>query len=161
VKLRYFAYGSNLLQEEIARWCSHATALAVAKLNGHRLDFTRYSEARGGGVADIVPDDDDAVWGVLYEVPENELRRLDQKEGVPRAYERHTVETEMAGGRRVRAMTYVVVDKSHYRPPSATYLGIMLKGARSRKLPDAYIEKMESFSEDQPDSSERVRDHGD
>jgi gamma-glutamylcyclotransferase (GGCT)/AIG2-like uncharacterized protein YtfP len=144
------------------RSCPHANALSMARLDGYRLDFTRYSEARGGGVADILPDEDHAVWGFLYEVPEEELERLDRKEGVPLGYYgRHTVEVETANGMQVQAMTYAVVHKSEHQVPSSTYLGIMLRGARSRKLPDAYIEKMGSFSEDQPVTSDRVRDSGD
>ncbi len=144
------------------RYCPHANALSMAKLNGYRLGFTRYSEARGGGVADIVPDEDHAVWGFLYEVPEEELERLDQKEGVPLGYYgRHTVGVETANGTQVQAMTYAVVHKSKYQAPSSTYLGIMLRGARSRKLPDAYVERMRSFLEGRNGKSKRIRDSGD
>lgn len=136
------------------RWCPRATALSIAKLNGHRLDFTRYSEPRGGGVADIVPDEHDAVWGVLYEVPAEELPQLDQKEGVPRAYDRQMVEVEAANDTKVRAMTYAVVHKSEYRAPNSAYLDIMLRGARSRELPDAYIERVRSFSEGRREKSD-------
>ncbi|MCE7891177.1 MAG: gamma-glutamylcyclotransferase, partial [Sorangiineae bacterium PRO1] len=51
----YFAYGSNLGQSALRERCPSARQLGVARVEGFRLGFTRRSEKRRGGVADLVP----------------------------------------------------------------------------------------------------------
>ncbi len=51
----YFAYGSNMSQDQIRARCPSHKFLCAAELPGHKLAFTRYSRKRECGVADIVP----------------------------------------------------------------------------------------------------------
>lgn len=142
--MNYFAYGSNMSSEELQAWCPNAAFVSIARLPNHRLDFTRYSEKRKGGVADIVPSEGDDVWGVLYELPTEALPALDRKEGVARgAYRRAHVGVELPSGEHVRAMTYVVVEKEPPQPPSDEYLNHLLVGAREWNLPAEYVAKLE------------------
>ena len=81
-------------------------------LVSYRLNFTRYSMKRGGGVADIVEDDDRVVWGVLYDVPDEELNVLDYKEDVKkRYYQRMMIEVLDSSGNRIPPLTYLVVNQ--------------------------------------------------
>ncbi len=137
--MKYFAYASNMSSEELGAWCPGAEFIAVAKLPEHRLDFTRYSEKRQGGVADVVPSGGSEVWGALYELPDEELPTLDRKESAPTAYRHEYVDVVTQSGERVRAMTYMVIDKVPTEAPSRDYMDLILRGARERGLPSDYV----------------------
>ena len=131
---------------ELRGWCPGAEFVSVARLPNYRLDFTRYSVKRQGGVADVVRARGETVWGVLYDVPSGEMAALDRKEGVAsRAYERKRVMVATAAGPRVRAVTYSVIDKEPGQTPSEHYLGLILAGAREWALPEAYVQMLEGM----------------
>ena len=77
----YFAYASNMASEVIARLSPRHRYLGVACLADYRLAFTRRSVKGGTGVADIVWAPGEQVWGVLYEIAEDELAAIDREEG--------------------------------------------------------------------------------
>ena len=84
-----------------------ARFVTTALLPYHRRDFTRYSKRRGGGVADVVSDRGSEVWGVLYELPDDDWTALDRKEGVMvGAYRRDQVVVRGADGADQNAVTY-------------------------------------------------------
>ena len=74
----YFAYGSNLDWAQMKQRCPLAKFVCRAKLPAHRLAFTLKSAKRDCGVADVLPDQAKDVWGVVYELPDNELKNLDK-----------------------------------------------------------------------------------
>ncbi len=51
----YFAYGSNLDQQQMRKRCPGARVLAPGVLRGYRIAFGNHSVKRGGAVATIVP----------------------------------------------------------------------------------------------------------
>ncbi len=138
----YFAYASNMDPQTYKRRCPKARAVGPAQLRGYRLAFTRYSRARRGGSADIVPDASSEVWGVLYEVDNACLASMDKVEGVPAAYRREPVEVFTSAGDRRQAVTYVANRTGEYRPNRA-YLKVILRGARAHGLPDSYVQMLE------------------
>src|SRR5262249_1227776 len=77
----YFAYGSNLDWAQMKQRCPLAKFVWRAKLPAHRLAFTLKSAKRDCGVADVLHDQTKVVWGVVYELPYDELKNLDKKEG--------------------------------------------------------------------------------
>jgi len=77
----YFAYGSNLDWAQMKQRCPLAKFVCRAKLPAHRLAFTLKSARRDCGVADVLPDQAKDVWGVVYELPDSELKNLDKREG--------------------------------------------------------------------------------
>lgn len=84
----YFAYGSNMDEQDMRRRCPGSRPLGSARLDGHRLAFTRRSIRSATGVADVLPTPGHTVWGALYELDEDEFEVLDRKEGVGWAYVR-------------------------------------------------------------------------
>jgi gamma-glutamylcyclotransferase (GGCT)/AIG2-like uncharacterized protein YtfP len=76
----YFAYGSNMQAPQMKERCPSAKFVCRAKLPSHRLAFTLRSCSRRCGVADILRDETNEVWGVVYELLENELENLDKDE---------------------------------------------------------------------------------
>ena len=140
----YFAYGSNMAPDVMARLCPTHRYLGIARLADHRLAFTRRSVKTGSGVADIVEDPGRTVWGVLYEIEPNELVAVDRKEGNGWAYTRTIVPVRLGPeGPERAAVTYTVRCKEPTDvPPSRQYLGRVIAAARERGLPDRYIEQL-------------------
>lgn len=76
----YFAYGSNMCAAQMARRCPGALALGVGLLEGYTLRFPRRGAIWDGGIADVTPSPGDRVFGVRYEISDEELAVLDTHE---------------------------------------------------------------------------------
>jgi cation transport regulator ChaC len=151
--MTYFAYGSNMLEEEMAKLCPATTFRfrGTACLREHRLAFTRRSKRSHGGVADVVPAEGDSVWGVLYEIGPPCLGALDRKEGYPHAYLRQPVIVQAADGEAatIPAFTYVVVEREPKTvTPLPEYVELIIRGAEQRQLPKSYLARLISLREE-------------
>jgi gamma-glutamylcyclotransferase (GGCT)/AIG2-like uncharacterized protein YtfP len=148
VAILYFAYGSNMDPELITRLCPGHHVLGVAELRDHRLAFTRRSARTGTGVADILAARGESVWGVLYELGESELAALDEKEGNGWAYQRKALTVllhESAGQHEAHAYAVIAPEDEHVAP-SRAYLELIRAAARSRGLPQSYLEALDAFT---------------
>lgn len=146
----YFAYGSNLDPEQMRSRCPDGAFRTVARLPDHALAFTRFAPRRGCGVADVVERPGADVWGVVYDLNERDLARLDAFEGyaadrTSNAYRRvrKRVVPAAADARPVDVVTYEVCDRQPgHVPPDMRYLAHLLRGAEAWGLPPAYVEAL-------------------
>lgn len=98
----YFAYGSNMDLDQMARRCPGAKFLKKGILVGYRFAI---DEAR---VATIIPDNSGCVEGILWKVGANDLKQLDLYEGVANGcYRRATVDIMRAQYDTVEAIVYI------------------------------------------------------
>jgi gamma-glutamylcyclotransferase len=149
----YFAYGSNMNWDQIRSRCPSAQFVCVAKAQGYVLAFTRFSEKRKCGVADVVVSSGNDVWGVVFDIPNDEIGQLDKSEGYRlgrarelNAYERSPLQVipREAANSPISVWTYFVVKKSDLPlKPTVEYKSLILDGARHWGLPAAYIERLE------------------
>ncbi|MEY4565534.1 MAG: hypothetical protein RLY14_504 [Planctomycetota bacterium] len=139
----YFAYGSNLNEENFHQWCERhrftniqLDYVAHAELPDHELAFTCESHSRGGGVLDVRPRLGQCVPGVIFQVNEEAIAALDAKEGAPTWYERKYVKVINGIGDFVPVLTYVVSDskRQKYVKPSDSYLKIVQQGYRQHRI---------------------------
>ena len=72
----YFAYGSNMSADEMARRCPRSTVLGLARLERHRLAVMRE------GWLTAVRDPRACVHGVLWDLALSDVPALDRYEGV-------------------------------------------------------------------------------
>ena len=134
----YFAYGSNLDWEQMKKRCPSARFLCVARLAGHKLAFTRLSDRRQCGTADVVQARGSDVWGVVYRLDECDFGPLDEYEGcvlgrANNAYDRIEAQVLQNGdeARGTTAWIYVVNAKSEREHvPNVEYKRLMTDGAR-------------------------------
>ena len=143
-----FAYGSLLLQKEAENTAPGIKFKSRAVLRGYRLFFSHCSKGRKSGVADVIESPGDLVWGVIYELDEAGRFELDRREGHKDTKQRSTYwrtkvtvfTDESADSEALEVETYMVVNKSSTpHPASEYYKDIILRGAKERGLPDAYI----------------------
>ena len=143
----YFAYGSNLSGRQVFRRCPDAAFLAIARLDGFALAFTRPSRRWGGHAADVLPQPHSHVWGVLWRISEADLLALDRFEGVASgAYVRATGSVVTANGASVAAEVYRVAAPADLGAPSPRYLHVILEGAREHGLPSDWLHHLASFA---------------
>ena len=100
----YFAYGSNIDLEQMARRCPAAQVVGPATLENYELAF------RGSGVATIVPKKGGVVHGLLWSITPLCEQALDRYEGYPRHYTKELVAVRGADGREASVMAYVMAE---------------------------------------------------
>jgi gamma-glutamylcyclotransferase len=128
--------------------CPSSKFLCSAQVYGYRLAFTRFSIKRQCGVADILSNKDAMVWGAVFEMSDDDVKRLDRKEGVfldPPAYQHLSLAVLKNGSpqNKLETFSYQVV-KPAKQPvkPSAQYMELIIKGAIRSGLPSVYIEEL-------------------
>jgi len=150
----YFAYGSNLEWAQMKQRCPLARFVCRAKLPEHRLAFTLKSVSRDCGVADVLPDQTKSVWGVVYELPDNELKNLDKREGYRpgRPYEKnqysrqdHYIWPDGDAKRPLLVALYLGHPQLDPPLPSDDYKRLIVDGAKHWNLPVEYIHELESI----------------
>lgn len=141
--LRYFGYGSNMNLDSLRAKGVSPLASHRATLAGWRLRFNVHHWFRHeGGVGNISPGEGEScrVLGVVHELEDDALAKLDAVESYGVGYDRIEVEVETEGGSML-ATTYVGVpsylDDSCL--PTRRYLNIVVRGAEAAGLDADYI----------------------
>lgn len=135
----YFAFGSNLVLEQMLSRCPSAEVVGRAILKGYRLAFAGHSIRWGGGVATVLPTRGSFVEGVIYSLTWDDLIALDRHEGHPRHYRRSDVAVAFnEDGEEIRAWTYRL--PATEAPPSPAYLSAILDGYAELEMNPAPVE---------------------
>lgn len=146
----YFGYGSNLDGDQLRTHCPSARFVSIARLADYRLAFTIESQHTWlGGVGDMQPAPGDEIWGALYVIAAEDSRGLDEHMGLfrdPPAYARATVRVAPPARDEVLCRSYTVA-APHLEGflPSPAYRDVVIRGARSVRLPEAYIARLEAI----------------
>jgi hypothetical protein len=131
--------------------CPSHHVLGVAYLADHELCFPRFSKKRKSGTAGIAKVAGKCVWGVLYEVNQEDLAELHKAEGyaVGRSAEKNShdfgeIEVRRNGpdGPMVLAETYFARPDTSGAVPSPDYIGHLIRGAEHHGLPDSYVRRL-------------------
>lgn len=152
-KIKYFAYGSNMLTTKMKDRVPSAEPVGVAILEGHTLRFHKKStDESGKGDAWETGDSEDIVWGVVFELNESDKGELDKAEGLGWGYEEKTVDLKMDNGESTKAVTYYATNIDEDMVPYTWYKKQVLYGAVEHGLPDGYIKMIERVeTKDDPD----------
>ena len=143
----YFAFGANMHDSAFRkRRRMRPIEWRPGRVEGYRLRFNLEGRPRGKAApANISPDPDAEVWGVLYKITRAQLLHLDWTEGVPgRRYRHLWVDAEDGGGNAVRAVTYIADGKDRDGKPSLRYINLLREGACAHGLPEAYLRFLDS-----------------
>lgn len=140
INMYYFAYGSNMNHAQMKQRCPGSVFIKRAFLSGHKFVYDGYSSTRNGAVANIIEtvDEENIVWGGLFEINEDNLSALDCYEGYPKSYDRKNIEVKDDDGKRYDAIVYFRTGKAEGKP-SQEYRNIVIQGAKDCMLPIEYI----------------------
>jgi gamma-glutamylcyclotransferase (GGCT)/AIG2-like uncharacterized protein YtfP len=133
----YFAYGSNMDREHMARLCPQAEALGPARLAHHRFLVAR------GGYGSIAPKRGAAVHGVLWRISARDRAALDGYEAIGDGLYQHAMLPVHFGNKLLRALVYVANDPRPGRP-RVQYRDLVLAAARRWNFPPDYVSTLES-----------------
>ncbi len=113
--MNYIAYGSNMVEEQMAWRCPEARLIGMGYLEGARLEFYLHATVeRTGNKRNRVPV---AVW----EISKADERQLDLYEGVKGGYYDKEIWTaHMDDGSEIEGLIYVM-KMIRNSPPSSSY----------------------------------------
>ena len=112
--MKYIAYGSNMVEEQMAHRCPNAKLIGTGQLPNHRLEFYLHAtieRSRAHGASVPV-----AVW----EIDETDERSLDRYEGFPTYYTKHRRRVIMDDGSELWGMVYIM-KLIRLQPPTVGY----------------------------------------
>ena len=149
-RVLYFGYGSNLDYADWTKWCnkngfepSGLKEIGPAWIDGYSLNFDYFSPSRNGGAANLnwIGPGMAATPGALYEIDNDTLRALDQKEGHPSHYERFEQIVYTVDGRSHQAYTYIHSStENEFHSPTKEYEGLIRNGLQRLGLPRVWLD---------------------
>ena len=159
--IHYFAYGSNMDEDDFKKRYDEKNMKQQgyvkfkfhnprpAKLNHYKLRFNYCSGSRGGGVANIMESREDFVYGLLFDITDEEFRTISKKES-PKTYNEICVDVEQLFDGKVihDVKTHKVFEDKQTEKdirPTKYYLQLIVKNAKKYNFPKEYIEYLESF----------------
>ena len=137
----YFAYGLNTNVDSMGNRCPAALSLGSAILPNYQYRFSRH--------ADVVPNSDSEVLGVLWDITADCLESLDILEGYPDYYERKIVDV-IHGGQVKQALVYYMTPGLVDAPPSDSYLNMVVEGFEQHGVDTKQIFKALELSKGEP-----------
>jgi gamma-glutamylcyclotransferase (GGCT)/AIG2-like uncharacterized protein YtfP len=134
----YAAYGTNLDPEQMHERCPHSPMRGPGWLIGWRLTFGGEDLGWEGAVATVVEDPGAQVYVMVYDVPPQDERALDEWEGADTGlYRKIRVRVQMLTGEELCWL--YILDGYEGGLPSARYLGLMADAAERGGAPDDYV----------------------
>ena len=125
-KIYMFSYGMNTHNASMAVRCPEATCLGAAWLDDHVFMFKYH--------ADVEYEPGSAVEGLLWEMQEEDLDKIDLVEGYPDYYYREIQAVTAQDGQTYHAWVYKMSgDQERYRP-SDGYLNTVIQGYNQNGL---------------------------
>jgi len=140
----YFAYGSNMQSATLRgrRGIQYHRAIA-GRAVGWRLVLDKPPLVSiGESFANIIPDSDAEVLGVLYEIAAVDIEHIDVSEGVLLGnYRRIEIPVQPLSGpeQHVAAFTLTSDHRDPDLQPSTRYMDLLIAGALEHGLPAEYV----------------------
>lgn len=151
-KYNYFAYGSNMCQARLEKRLGKVKNLGYHSLFGFELVFNcGYASSM---FANIRPKFYDCVEGVIYQMSETQIKKLDTIEGFygNNGYNRMMIRVNKQGKplakNKITAWTYINFNTfSDEEPPiiSSKYMNYLIQGATENDLPFYIIDDFRSI----------------
>ena len=140
LSVKYFAYGSNMLPEQMEFRCPGSFPVGVATLKGWKFVIN------DRGVASIGKDENSDVIGVVWDISDEHEATLDGYEGVADDwYYKDYIDVVIDDGSKINCLVYIDPNVSH-GPPREGYLEKILGGATNFELPPEYIGYLKSWA---------------
>lgn len=145
----YFAYGSNLVKDDMQIRCPDSKVVGWGMLEGYRLVC---QGDKGNAYLSVVEDPNMSVPVGMFEVSEKDIQSLDEYEDYPDMYLKKTVTlTNLQNNTNITGFFYREKENIPYSTPSGTYIAKCLEGYRDFGFDEAILLDMvfESISESQ------------
>jgi cation transport regulator ChaC len=136
-----------MLRERLLKRVPGATVIGLASGHGRVLRFHKKS-SDGSAKCDLwaTERENDVAWGVLFEIPEEQIGALDEAEGLGKGYAREVIQVLAENGQAIEAAVYLATPDA-VEPtlkPYDWYRSLVVAGARQNNLPPQYVEALEA-----------------
>ena len=112
--MKYIAYGSNMVKEQMAHRCPDARLIGTGCIEGAQLEFYLHATVERSRIKGArVPV---AVW----EITKSDEAHLDMYEGFPNYYVKERRTVRMDDGSQIKGMIYIM-KLMRSAPPSPSY----------------------------------------
>ncbi|EAP78147.1 hypothetical protein ISM_07620 [Roseovarius nubinhibens ISM] len=132
-----------MLPARLVARCPSAQLIGVATTHEFDLEFSKLSKD-GSGKATLVPGNDFATPGALFEIKKSELNALDRAEGAGSGYDRmENLSVQLSqGSEQVTATTYIASLTNMQLKPFDWYLALVIAGAQHHTLGEDHLRKL-------------------
>ena len=141
--MKYIAYGSNMDQTQMAQRCPDSQMIGIASIKGYRFAIDEV------GVATIIPDEAGTVYGILWQVSEDDVRRLDRYEGIAAGcYRRESIPVQRQNNNDQDALVYIS-NRPLWSQPWGTgspYMDNIERWAGFYEFPLEYLTELHQFT---------------
>jgi len=140
--MKIFCYGSNMSSERITERCSSSRFISRAKVSGWKLLFNKKSKDGSGKANLIYTGDGSLVWGVIFDITEEQKPILDKFEGLGKGYDELKLKVISDLGEEIECVCYIATEEKYLDnslKPFDWYKEWCLKGAKQHNLPSEYI----------------------
>lgn len=143
IPVYYFAYGSCMDNERfklanVDEYFSAITGKAI--LEGHGFRFSKSTD--DGGKADIIEAQKEQVEGVVYQIPDEAIDYLYEREGVYTNGYRPAIVSLKLQNKLIEALTFIGITKEQETKPTMRYANEIIRGATG-VLSESYIKKLQ------------------
>ncbi len=144
--MKYFAYGSNMLEERLQAPNRVPTAkfLSIASVRRYKLQFHKNSDDQSGKCNIVrTNSEEDVVYGVVFKIPHDQLDALDRAEGVGHGYHHDNISIRLADNTETM-LTYVADSNriDNTLSPYEWYHKLVVAGAEQHHLPEHHIKEL-------------------
>jgi AIG2-like family len=141
----FFAYGERMNPELMTGAMPGATAVGPARLPGYRLVFNVMSRAWGGGAANAEVDPASSMWGVLWDVGEQDPTNLESSQDEA---EHAPIEVTVEGpDGSVTAQTLTIWSGERFVRPTERYVAMLRANAEKQGLPADALEEIDNAAQ--------------
>lgn len=149
-ELAFFAYGSDMHPEQIARRCGAAEFAGAAVLYGFRMAFFGHDGLWDSGRETLVPQPGGQVWGAIYRLGLSDKDRLDlwhdaRLDGNGASYH-YPAWVFTPDGRRLPVCFYRASAPEEPAQPSVEYRRYLCEAAALRGLPVGYVDQLRAVA---------------
>lgn len=144
--MRFFIYGDNLNPSQLKRRAPEHKFLFNAYLPDHTIGFPRFSSQWRCGLASALPSPGERVWGVVFELTDEDVKILDQFDGEvpPEAYRHLEANVFTENDKQELVTTHVAPAIGKFKAKDH-YLDFVAKGIEYWKLPEECKEMWDLF----------------
>ena len=141
----YFAYGSNMSEEQMRDRCKDACLIGPAYIENYRLSF-RKSFTDYYATLDSAPGE--KVEGLLWIISQSDEKELDRCEGVHRTdcYRKKTVDIQTKNGGSRKALVYVLSEDRPQDKPNDSYFDKLQKAYKKYSFDKLKLEEARNRS---------------
>ena len=136
----YFAYGSNMDEEQMAYRCPGASVVGLCTLEDMKFVLD------SAGVASIIPYKGCHVTGMVWRVAKRDVVSLDRYEGISYGcYRKEYIKVSVNGQQR-EALVYLSNRDTANAGSRTGYMDRIVKAAKHHHFNQDYIEELQSWN---------------